>query len=193
MDALILIFDPAMQPSRIAAKRKRTTKQNHCFALAELSRSVLDTLRMARGEPLSIAEIAQRIMIRKRLDTGDARALELIKAVDGYLRRRRPRWLSGFRVKGGACAVADGKLTADSRGGGRPGMEEDGRAPAMAGSYCSGSIPLGQLISLDYSRQGTSGRRAGISSRGRHRCHSVCTGTLVNNPGSYVCRVKKRP
>ncbi len=90
LDAVIMLFDPTMVPGRIAAKRKRTSKQNHWFGPGELARSVLDTLRAA-GAPLSIAEVAERIMARKGLDAGDKRVRDAIdSAVGGYLRRRRP-------------------------------------------------------------------------------------------------------
>ncbi len=86
LDGVIRQFDPDYP---LEAIRPRYRRQATAAEMGSLSRAVLDTLRRA-GEPLSVPEIAKRIIAERGLDQGD-RALyrNMSKRVSMALRYQR--------------------------------------------------------------------------------------------------------
>ena len=86
LDGVIRQFDPDYP---LEAIRPRYRRQATAAEMGSLSRAVLDTLRRA-GEPLSVPEIAKRIIVERGLDQGD-RALyrNMSKRVGMALRYQR--------------------------------------------------------------------------------------------------------
>ncbi|MDE3180509.1 MAG: hypothetical protein KGM47_12715, partial [Acidobacteriota bacterium] len=86
LDGVIRQFDPDYP---LEAIRPRYRRQATAAEVGSLSRAVLDTLRRA-GEPLSVPEIAKRIIAERVLDQGD-RALyrNMSKRVSMALRYQR--------------------------------------------------------------------------------------------------------
>lgn len=86
LDGVIRQFDPDYP---LEAIRPRYRRQATAAEMGSMSRAVLDTLRRA-GEPLSVPEIAKRIIVERGLDQGD-RALyrNMSKRVSMALRYQR--------------------------------------------------------------------------------------------------------
>jgi hypothetical protein len=74
IDAVLRLYGTA-EPEGIAPKAVR--RRNDWFKPGELSRMVLDILRVASA-PLTGKEIAAQVMQRRGLDAGDARTAHLI-------------------------------------------------------------------------------------------------------------------
>ena len=74
VDAAIHIFDPSIELEEI--KARPVPPKHHAFR-GEVSRIVLATLKNAK-RPLTSAEIAQRVMAERGLDTANARLLRLM-------------------------------------------------------------------------------------------------------------------
>lgn len=86
LDATLRLFDPNAEPGAILARRPYRRKG--WFSDGELPRRILDTLRIS-PEPLSASAVTASVMTAKRLDTGDAAMLLMIrKGVQSYLRRQ---------------------------------------------------------------------------------------------------------
>ncbi|HEY0833646.1 MAG TPA: hypothetical protein VGE72_07015 [Azospirillum sp.] len=75
LDATLRLFAPDVVPEDIAPKAVR--KRNDWFKPGELSRMVLDILRVAPA-PMTVKEIAAEIMRRRSIDAGDARTAQLV-------------------------------------------------------------------------------------------------------------------
>jgi hypothetical protein len=71
IDGALRVLRTDLDPESIPPRRRYTRTQY--FGRNELSRICMDTLRQARGEPLSAEEITLRIMTTKGLDARDAR------------------------------------------------------------------------------------------------------------------------
>lgn len=74
IDAVLRMYGEA-EPEAIAPKAVR--KRNDWFKPGELSRMVLDILRIAPA-PMTAREIAVEVMKRRGLDAGDARTVHLV-------------------------------------------------------------------------------------------------------------------
>ena len=74
VDAAIHIFDPSIELLEI---KSRPVPPRHQAFKGEVTRIVLATLRNAK-RPLTTAEIAQRVMAERGLDTENARLVKLI-------------------------------------------------------------------------------------------------------------------
>lgn len=74
VDAAIHIFDPSIELEEI---KSRPVPPRHQAFKGEVTRIVLATLRNAK-RPLTTAEIAQRVMAERGLDTGNARLVKLM-------------------------------------------------------------------------------------------------------------------
>jgi hypothetical protein len=86
VDAVLRLFAPDITPETIAPKAPR--RRNEWFPPGELSRMVLDVLRLA-PTPLSIRDITVQVMRRRGLDPHDARTAELLrKLVNNALNRQ---------------------------------------------------------------------------------------------------------
>jgi hypothetical protein len=107
VDAVLRLFAPELEAAAIAPKAVR--RHNGWFRPGELSRLVLDVLRGAPA-PLTVRDIAAEVMVRRGLDGGDARTLDLIrKLVHNALTRQGAELVE--RVVDGAVVrwrVADG-------------------------------------------------------------------------------------
>lgn len=75
IDAVLRLYAPEVEPESIAPKAVR--KRNDWFKPGELSRMVLDILRIAPA-PMTGKEIAVQVMQRRGLDAGDARTAHLV-------------------------------------------------------------------------------------------------------------------
>ena len=75
VDAVLRLYVPDLEPESIAPKAVR--KRNDWFRAGELSRMVLDILRIAPA-PLSTRDIAGQVMERRGLDAGDNRTVKLV-------------------------------------------------------------------------------------------------------------------
>lgn len=75
IDAVLRLYAPEVKPESIAPKAVR--KRNDWFKPGELSRMVLDILRVAPA-PMTGREIAAEVMQRRGLDAGDARTAHLV-------------------------------------------------------------------------------------------------------------------
>jgi hypothetical protein len=83
---VLRLFAPEIAPETIAPKAPR--RRNEWFPPGELSRMVLDVLRLA-PTPLSIRDITVQVMLRRDLDPHDARTAELLrKLVNNALNRQ---------------------------------------------------------------------------------------------------------
>ena len=88
LDATIHLFDPSIELQDI--KSRPVPPRHHAFK-GEVSRIVLTTLRNAK-KPLTTAEIAQRVIAERGLDTANARLVKLIgKRTGACLRDHRKR------------------------------------------------------------------------------------------------------
>jgi hypothetical protein len=88
VDATIHLFDPTVELAEI--KARPVPPRHHAFR-GEVSRIVLTTLRNAK-RPLTTAEIAQRVMAERGLDTANTRLLKVIaKRTGACLRDQRKR------------------------------------------------------------------------------------------------------
>lgn len=86
VDAVLRLYAPDLEPESIAPKAVR--KRNDWFRPGELSRMVLDILRIA-PEPLSTRDIAGQVMERRCLDAGDERTVKLVmKLVNNTVTRQ---------------------------------------------------------------------------------------------------------
>lgn len=86
VDAVLRLYAPDLEPESIAPKAVR--KRNDWFRPGELSRMVLDILRIA-PEPLSTRDIAGQVMQRRCLDAGDERTVKLVmKLVNNTVTRQ---------------------------------------------------------------------------------------------------------
>lgn len=74
VDHTIHLFDPTIELQEI---KSRPVPPRHQAFKGEVTRIVLATLRNAK-RPLTTAEIAQRVMAERGLDTGNARLLKLM-------------------------------------------------------------------------------------------------------------------
>lgn len=74
VDAAIHIFDPSIELEEI---KSRPVPPRHQAFKGEVTRIVLATLRNAK-RPLTTAEIAQRVMAERGLDTKNERLMQLI-------------------------------------------------------------------------------------------------------------------
>lgn len=74
VDAAIHIFDPSIELEEI--KARPVPPKHHAFR-GEVSRIVLTALRNAK-RPLTTADVAQRVMAERGLDTGNVRLLKTI-------------------------------------------------------------------------------------------------------------------
>lgn len=85
VDAVLRLYAPDLEPESITPKAVR--KRNDWFRPGELSRMVLDILRIAPS-PLSTRDIASQVMQRRGLDAGDNRTVKLvIKLVNNAVTR----------------------------------------------------------------------------------------------------------
>jgi hypothetical protein len=75
IDAVLRLCAPDVVPEEIAPKAVR--KRNDWFKPGELSRMVLDVLRIASA-PMTVRDIAVEVMQRRGLDTTDARTGKLV-------------------------------------------------------------------------------------------------------------------
>ncbi len=75
IDAVLRLCAPDVVPEEIAPKAVR--KRNDWFKPGELSRMVLDVLRIAPA-PMTARDIAVEVMQRRGLDTTDARTGKLV-------------------------------------------------------------------------------------------------------------------
>lgn len=75
IDAVLRLYAPEVVPESIAPKAVR--KRNDWFKPGELSRMVLDILRIAPA-PMTGREIAAEVMQRRGIDAGDARTANLV-------------------------------------------------------------------------------------------------------------------
>lgn len=75
IDAVLRLYAPEVEPESIAPKAVR--KRNDWFKPGELSRMVLDILRVAPA-PMTGREIAAEVMQRRGIDAGDARTAHLV-------------------------------------------------------------------------------------------------------------------
>lgn len=75
IDAVLRLYAPEVEPESIAPKAVR--KRNDWFKPGELSRMVLNILRVASA-PMTGREIAVQVMQRRGLDAGDARTAHLV-------------------------------------------------------------------------------------------------------------------
>ncbi|MBP2316134.1 hypothetical protein [Azospirillum soli] len=97
IDAVLRLYAPEVVPENIPAKAVR--KRNDWFKPGELSRMVLDVLRVAPA-PMTGKEIAVKVMERRGFDTNDARTAQLIaKVVHNAVTRQAADLVE--RVEGG--------------------------------------------------------------------------------------------
>ena len=89
VDAAIHIFDPSIELEEI---KSRPVPPRHQAFKGEVTRIVLATLRNAK-RPLTTAEIAQRVMAERGLETNNAQLLKTIG-------KRTGACLRHWRVKG---------------------------------------------------------------------------------------------
>ena len=75
IDAVLRLCAPDVVPEEIAPKAVR--KRNDWFKPGDLSRMVLDVLRIAPA-PMTVRDIAVEVMQRRGLDTTDARTGKLV-------------------------------------------------------------------------------------------------------------------
>ncbi len=75
VDAVLRLYVPDLGPESIAPKVVR--KRNDWFRAGELSRMVLDILRIA-PVPLTTRDISGQVMERRGLDAGDNRTVKLV-------------------------------------------------------------------------------------------------------------------
>lgn len=75
IDAVLRLYAPEVASESIAPKAVR--KRNDWFKPGELSRMVLDILRIAPA-PMTGREIAAEVMQRRGIDAGDARTANLV-------------------------------------------------------------------------------------------------------------------
>jgi hypothetical protein len=101
IDAVLRIYAPEVEPETIAPKAVR--KRNDWFKPGELSRMVLDILRIAPA-PMTGKEIAAEVMQRRGLDTGDARTAYLVGKLVHNAVTRQTKGLVG-RVEDGKAAA----------------------------------------------------------------------------------------
>ncbi len=88
IDAVIRQIDPSYDLARIRPRRPRAAETAR---LGDRSRALLDMLREA-GEPLSTAELVQRLMEQQKQDTGDRRLVTLlVKRIGTTLTRQERR------------------------------------------------------------------------------------------------------
>ena len=86
VDHTIHLFDPNIELEEI---KSRPVPPRHQAFKGEVTRIVLATLRNAK-RPLTTAEIAQRVMAERGLDTGNARLVRLMgKRTGACLRQGR--------------------------------------------------------------------------------------------------------
>jgi hypothetical protein len=91
IDSALRIFDPEIDAQGIRAKPVPTA--HHAFR-GEVTRIVLDTLRIAKGGPVTSREIALKVMAGRGLVPGDAGLERLIvKRVGACLRQLRRKGL----------------------------------------------------------------------------------------------------
>ena len=90
VDAVLRLFAPDIMPETIAPKAPR--RRNEWFPPGELSRMVLDILRLAPA-PLSIKDITVQVMLRRGLDPHDARTAELLRKLVNNALNRQPAGL----------------------------------------------------------------------------------------------------
>ena len=90
VDATIHLFDPEIELDDI---KSRLVPERHRGFRGEITRIVLTTLRNAK-KPLTTADIAQRIMAERGLDTSNKRLLRLMtKRAGSSLRSYREKGL----------------------------------------------------------------------------------------------------
>ena len=80
IDATLKLFDPTAQPRLIKPVRPYKP-QNRVFAPKELSIRVMNALREAKGEPLTLDAIAERIVGEKGLESVAGAMVRRISAV----------------------------------------------------------------------------------------------------------------
>lgn len=78
VDAVLRLYVPELAPESIAPKAVR--RRNGWFKPGELSRLVLDVLRMASAA-MTIRDIAAAVMTRRGLDPTDERTAHLVRKV----------------------------------------------------------------------------------------------------------------
>jgi hypothetical protein len=90
IDGALRLLSADIDPETIPP-RERRYKRTHYFANNELSRSCMDMLRQAAGEPLTAEEITLRIMTAKGLDARDARLRATARVQIGAVLKRLSR------------------------------------------------------------------------------------------------------
>lgn len=86
IDAVLRLYVPELEPNTIAPKAVR--KRNDWFKPGELSRMVLDILRVAPA-PMTVRDIAVQVMQRRGMDSTDARTGKLVaKLVNNAVTRQ---------------------------------------------------------------------------------------------------------
>lgn len=86
VDAVLQLYSPNLEPASIAVKGVR--RKNGWFKRGELSRLVLDVLRVA-PVPMTLKAIAAEVMTGRHLDPADERTVHLIvKLVRNTLTRQ---------------------------------------------------------------------------------------------------------
>ncbi len=76
VDAVLRLYAPEVKPEAIAPRAVR--RRNGWFKPGELSRMVLDVLRVAPA-PMALKDIAAEVMTRRGLDPADERTAHLIR------------------------------------------------------------------------------------------------------------------
>lgn len=76
VDAVLRLYAPELEPEAIAPKAVR--RRSGWFKPGELSRTVLDVLRVAPA-PMTLKEITATVMTRRGLDPADDRTAHLIR------------------------------------------------------------------------------------------------------------------
>jgi hypothetical protein len=90
IDATIRVFAPGLNPDSIAPKRRY--QRSRYFAKGEISRSVLDALRKAAGQPIKVSAIVADLVAVKGFQSDDTalmesvtgRVLTVLRRLHGY-------------------------------------------------------------------------------------------------------------
>jgi hypothetical protein len=86
IDGALRVFDPSSTPQKIRPIHRRRSTVG--FRHGECARAILSLLRQTDA-PMTVREIAERLAVEHRLDTGAAAMASLIIKVRGALGRQR--------------------------------------------------------------------------------------------------------
>jgi hypothetical protein len=86
VEAVIRLFDPTYDVRRIVVKRRN--KPNSLLKWGTVWRSTLEVLRAA-DKPLTVKEVAERILTAKGATTGEKAVKDMVNALHGSFTRHR--------------------------------------------------------------------------------------------------------